>query len=111
MLRRDTNELGKEVVAQVLQLVPDLTGDVGHEAIPNFLFNWRGSEAQDSGALGSLGILVEEEVRHNQIVVVALVSVVTLIEDDHVELFYLDEPMHQGVVKLLFCEHEDIKAG
>ena len=111
MFWRDAHELGEKIVAQVLKLVPNLTRDIGDEAIPNFLFNWRSCEAQNPWSTGRLLILVEEKVRHDQVVVMTLVCVVALVKYYHIELLYLDETMHQSVVKFFLGENEHIKAG
>ena len=111
MFWRYAHKLGEKIVAQVLKLVSNLTCNISDKAIPNFLFNWRSCEAQDAWSTGSLLVLVEKKVRHDQIVVMTLICVVTLVKYYHTELFYLNETMHQSVVKFFLCEHEHIKVG
>jgi hypothetical protein len=85
--------------------------DIGNKAITYFLFDGRGSQPQDSGSLtrGTVFILVIEEVRHDQVIIVALISMVAFIKHNHVKFFYLYEPVQQRVVQLFFCEYKNIE--
>lgn len=53
--------------------------------------------------------LVEEEVGHNQVVVVALVGMVALVEDNHVELLDFHQAVHQDVVQLLLSKNHHVE--
>ena len=56
----------------------------------------------------SWGIFRIEEVSHDKIVQMLLVSVMSLIQDQHVQVFHLNVAVHQEVIKLPCYEYEHV---
>lgn len=86
--------------------------DVHVLKVVDLFLNGRGSEPEDSRSLAPHAvdfILIEKEISHDQIVKMALVGVVTLVKNNHVELLNLDEAVSQDIIKLLFSKDENIK--
>lgn len=90
----------------------DLHLDVHVLKVVDFLLDGGGSETKYSRSFALYAvdnILVKEEISHNEIVEMTLVSMVTLIKNNHIKLLNLNKAVLQDIIKLFFSEDENIK--